>query len=107
MNERLRVKLTSSVETPGRTYRPGTTIFLDRTLALGLLADGRAEPIGQEARARKPGEMLVKLNIILTDVLRGYFQPGDVASLPEHQARRLIDAGHAEAIPITLADLVE
>jgi hypothetical protein len=43
------------------TRGPGTTVFLDRTLALGLLADGRAEPIGQQARIRKPGEVLVKL----------------------------------------------
>lgn len=107
MTERVRVKLTSTVETAGRTYRPGTTVFLDRTLALGLLADGRAEPIGQEARTRKPGEVLVRLRIGVTHVACGDFRPGDVASLPAHDARRLIEAGHAEEIAVTLADLVE
>jgi hypothetical protein len=52
--------------------------------------------------------VLVKLNItVIYAGNRDDLHPGDVASLPEHEARRLIQDGHAEEIPITLADLVE
>lgn len=105
---RITILLASTLATAGRTYRAGERVSIDRAEAEKMLADGRATLPGFAARhPRKPGEMLLRLSIHYTHVRHGEFEPGDVLSLPRHDAQALLSQGHAVEIPLTLADLLD